>query len=241
MQTDWFTLAGRAPAAEAVQRAEPRSRGGGVDLADRREGGRQARHRPAVDRRHDAPGLRRDRLALEDVERGRRATRQHRRPRELAPCRPDASRGDEGTGAQGRRVRHRAVLEVLHPRAARGSDARRHRGRDSSPTSTTKASRSSAHPTTRSRRSSRWSTSPAASGRSCCSVTTGRSPAATLHSFELFAQYVMPHFTGQLDAPAASCEWVTGSGGEFVTRAANAIMKAIADHAAEQAEQQPAG
>jgi limonene 1,2-monooxygenase len=63
------------------------------------------------------------------------------------------------------------------------------------------------------------------------------SPQATRRSFELFAQYVMPHFTGQLDAPAASCEWVTGSGGEFVNRAANAIMKAIADHAA---QQQPA-
>jgi len=63
------------------------------------------------------------------------------------------------------------------------------------------------------------------------------SPEATKHSFELFAQYVMPHFTGQLDAPAASCEWVTGSGGEFVNRAANAIMKAIADHADEQAVQ----
>jgi limonene 1,2-monooxygenase len=60
------------------------------------------------------------------------------------------------------------------------------------------------------------------------------SPAATKHSFELFAQYVMPHFTGQLERPEASCEWVTGSGGEFVNRAANAIMKAIADHAAEQ-------
>jgi len=60
------------------------------------------------------------------------------------------------------------------------------------------------------------------------------SPAATKHSFELFAQYVMPHFTGQLERPQASCDWVTGSGGEFVNRAANAIMKAIADHAAEQ-------
>ena len=61
------------------------------------------------------------------------------------------------------------------------------------------------------------------------------SPAATKRSFELFAQYVMPHFTGQLEAPQASCDWVTGSGGEFVNRAANAIMKAIADDAAEQA------
>ena len=58
-------------------------------------------------------------------------------------------------------------------------------------------------------------------------------PAAKLRSYELFAQYVMPHFTGQLDAPAASCDWVTGSGGEFVGRAAHAIAKAIEDHAAE--------
>jgi limonene 1,2-monooxygenase len=65
-------------------------------------------------------------------------------------------------------------------------------------------------------------------------------PEATKHSFELFAQYVMPHFTGQLAAPAASCEWVTGSGGEFVNRAINAITKAIVDHAQSQ-EQQPAG
>jgi limonene 1,2-monooxygenase len=56
-------------------------------------------------------------------------------------------------------------------------------------------------------------------------------PADTWHSFELFAQYVMPHFQGSLAAPAASHDWVTGSGGEFVNRAANAIMKAIGDHA----------
>jgi limonene 1,2-monooxygenase len=60
------------------------------------------------------------------------------------------------------------------------------------------------------------------------------SPAATKHSFDLFAQYVMPHFSGQLERPQASCDWVTGSGGEFVNRAANAIMKAIGDYAAEQ-------
>ena len=45
-------------------------------------------------------------------------------------------------------------------------------------------------------------------------------PAAKLRSYELFAQYVMPHFTGQLEPVAASCDWVTGSGGEFVGRAA---------------------
>lgn len=65
-------------------------------------------------------------------------------------------------------------------------------------------------------------------------------PQAKLRSYELFAQYVMPRYQGQLDPPAASCEWVTGSGGEFVGRAANAIAKAIEDHAAEQAvKQQP--
>ncbi len=58
-------------------------------------------------------------------------------------------------------------------------------------------------------------------------------PRATVESLELFAQYVMPHFQGQLAAPAASCDWVTGSGGEFVNRAANAIMKAIGDYAEE--------
>jgi limonene 1,2-monooxygenase len=66
-------------------------------------------------------------------------------------------------------------------------------------------------------------------------------PAATKHSFELFAQYVMPHFTDQLAAPAASCEWVTGSGGEFVNRAINAITQAIVDHAQEQQQEQPTG
>ena len=53
------------------------------------------------------------------------------------------------------------------------------------------------------------------------------SPAATLRSFELFAQYVMPHFTGQLERPQASCDWVTGSGGEFVNRAATRSCKPL--------------
>ena len=63
-------------------------------------------------------------------------------------------------------------------------------------------------------------------------------PAAKLHSYELFAQYVIPHFTGQLTAPAAAHDWVVGSGTEFVERAAHAIGKAIADHAAERAAKQ---
>jgi limonene 1,2-monooxygenase len=60
-------------------------------------------------------------------------------------------------------------------------------------------------------------------------------PSATRESLELFAQYVMPHFQGQLEAPAASCDWVTGSGGEFVGQATNAIFKAIGDYAEERA------
>jgi limonene 1,2-monooxygenase len=60
-------------------------------------------------------------------------------------------------------------------------------------------------------------------------------PAAKLRSYELFAEYVIPHFTGQLAAPAASRDWVVGSGTEFVDRAARAIGKAVEDHAAEQA------
>jgi limonene 1,2-monooxygenase len=58
---------------------------------------------------------------------------------------------------------------------------------------------------------------------------------ATRRSYELFSRYVAPAFTGQLAAPAASCDWVTGSGKEFVNRAATAIGKAVADPAAEQA------
>lgn len=58
-------------------------------------------------------------------------------------------------------------------------------------------------------------------------------PAAKLHSYELFAEYVIPHFTGQLAGPAASHDWVIGSGTQFVDRAAHAIGKAIDDHAAE--------
>ena len=60
------------------------------------------------------------------------------------------------------------------------------------------------------------------------------SPEATRRSFELFAQYVLPHVTDQLGAPQASCDWVTGSGGEFVNRAIGAITKAIVDHAESQ-------
>jgi limonene 1,2-monooxygenase len=61
-------------------------------------------------------------------------------------------------------------------------------------------------------------------------------PAATRHSYELLARSVMPHFQGQLAAPQASHDWITGAGGRFVDAATQAIGKAIEDHAKEQAE-----
>lgn len=59
--------------------------------------------------------------------------------------------------------------------------------------------------------------------------------AAKRHSYELFAQHVIPHFTGQLAGPAASNDWVIENGSMFTQRAAHAIGKAIEDHAAERA------
>ncbi len=58
---------------------------------------------------------------------------------------------------------------------------------------------------------------------------------ATLRSYELFAQYVMPKFQGQLDPPQASMDWVAGSGGTFVAQAVDAIGKAGADYEATKA------
>lgn len=60
-------------------------------------------------------------------------------------------------------------------------------------------------------------------------------PAAKLRSYELFAEHVMPRFQGQLAARQASHGWLTGSAGEFVDRAVQAIAKATEDHAAERA------
>lgn len=47
---------------------------------------------------------------------------------------------------------------------------------------------------------------------------------------------MIPHFTGQLAGPIASCDWVTESGTMFIDRAAHAIGKAIEEHAAERAD-----
>ncbi|WP_116998746.1 LLM class flavin-dependent oxidoreductase [Desertimonas flava] len=59
------------------------------------------------------------------------------------------------------------------------------------------------------------------------------SPAATLHSYELFARYVMPHFQGQLDAPRHSHDWATQKRDELFPRAGAAILNAVQQHVQE--------
>jgi limonene 1,2-monooxygenase len=54
---------------------------------------------------------------------------------------------------------------------------------------------------------------------------------ATLHSYELFARKVMPHFKGQLRAAEASHEWAKSMRGDLLGRAGEAIVKAIGEHA----------
>jgi limonene 1,2-monooxygenase len=56
------------------------------------------------------------------------------------------------------------------------------------------------------------------------------SPAATYHSYELFAREVMPHFKGQLAAPRASHDWAKGMRDQLLGRAGEAIVKAISEH-----------
>ena len=56
-------------------------------------------------------------------------------------------------------------------------------------------------------------------------------PRATLHSYELFARKVMPHFKGQLRAAEASHEWAKSMRGDLLGRAGEAIVKAIGEHA----------
>ncbi len=60
------------------------------------------------------------------------------------------------------------------------------------------------------------------------------SPAATYHSYDLFAREVMPHFKGQLTAPQASHEWARGMRNQLLGRAGEAIVNAITEHTDEQ-------
>ena len=58
---------------------------------------------------------------------------------------------------------------------------------------------------------------------------------ATKHSYELFARYVMPLFQGSTPAPVQSRDWAAANRPAFIGAATEAVMKAMGDHAAEQA------
>jgi limonene 1,2-monooxygenase len=62
---------------------------------------------------------------------------------------------------------------------------------------------------------------------------------ATLRSYELFAQYVMPHFQGQLEPPQASYDWIVGTDHRFVNATVSAIEKSMGEYAAERGRPAP--
>lgn len=62
---------------------------------------------------------------------------------------------------------------------------------------------------------------------------------ATLRSYELIAQYVMPHFQDQLAPPQASHDWIVGAEGTFVKRTLAAIDKSRQEYATERGEEAP--
>ena len=57
--------------------------------------------------------------------------------------------------------------------------------------------------------------------------------AATLHSYELFAREVIPHFQGSMPSLVASRDWAADNRPEFIGQVGGAIMQAISDHHAE--------
>jgi limonene 1,2-monooxygenase len=61
---------------------------------------------------------------------------------------------------------------------------------------------------------------------------------ATLHSYELFAREVMPHFQGTLPSLVGSRDWAAENRPEFIGAVGGAIMQAISDHAAEREAKQ---
>jgi limonene 1,2-monooxygenase len=59
-------------------------------------------------------------------------------------------------------------------------------------------------------------------------------PAATRRSYELLAQYVMPHFQGSARRPEESKHWVISRRPDLMTATGGAILSAIQKHADEQ-------
>ena len=62
---------------------------------------------------------------------------------------------------------------------------------------------------------------------------------ATLRSYELLAQYVMPHFQDQLGPPQDSYDWIVGTDHTFVKRTIAAIDKSRQAYASERGEAAP--
>lgn len=58
-------------------------------------------------------------------------------------------------------------------------------------------------------------------------------PQATLESYRLIAERVIPHFTGQLSAQRRSHEWAVENRGQLFGRAGQAILNAITTHVEE--------
>jgi len=61
---------------------------------------------------------------------------------------------------------------------------------------------------------------------------------ATLHSYELFAREVIPHFQGSLPSLVGSRDWAAENRPEFIGAVGGAIMQAISDHQAEREAKQ---
>jgi limonene 1,2-monooxygenase len=58
----------------------------------------------------------------------------------------------------------------------------------------------------------------------------------TLRSYELFAEQVIPHFTGQLAGPQASYDKIIGAGSRWVDATLGAQLTAIADYEEQKAQ-----
>ena len=58
---------------------------------------------------------------------------------------------------------------------------------------------------------------------------------ATKRSYELFAEEVMPHFTGQLEPVQTSYDFVTGQGNKWVDATLTAQLNTIAEYEEERA------
>jgi limonene 1,2-monooxygenase len=60
---------------------------------------------------------------------------------------------------------------------------------------------------------------------------------ATLRSYELISQYVMPHFKWQIAPPKASYDRIVQAGDKFTSATAHAIEKAIKEYDAGQGKE----